>query len=141
MQKANIKKRLLPLLALLLAAGAVFLLLPREKFDGERIARPDTYRLDIRQMTGTDRHTMLCRRETCCRSALPVHRARCICPSPPRMGRIFTAVMAGRSRNSRSRSRPPAITRSALRPATGRDTCRSKRRRMDYEAFSHIYTR
>lgn len=58
MHKASIKKRLLPLLALLLAAGAVFLLLPQEKFDGERIARPDTYRLDIRQMTGTDRHTM-----------------------------------------------------------------------------------
>ncbi len=58
MQKANIKKRLLPLLALLLAAGAAFLLLPREEFDGERIAQPDAYRLDIRQMTGTDRHTM-----------------------------------------------------------------------------------
>ena len=58
MHKASIKKRLLPLLALLLAAGAVFLLLPQEKFDGERIARPDTYRLDIRQMTGTVRHTM-----------------------------------------------------------------------------------
>ena len=57
MHNASIKKRLLPLLALLLAAGAVFLLLPQEQFDGERIARPDTYRLDIRQMTGTDRHT------------------------------------------------------------------------------------
>ena len=45
-------------LALLLAAGAAFLLLPQEEFDGERIARTDAYQLDIRQMTGTDRHTM-----------------------------------------------------------------------------------
>lgn len=54
----NLKKRLLPLLALLLAVTAVFLLLPQEEFDGERIAQPGAYQLDIRQMTGTDQHTM-----------------------------------------------------------------------------------
>lgn len=54
------KKRLLPALTLLLAVGAtLFLLLPeRESFVGERRAEPDAYLLEIRQMTGTDRHPM-----------------------------------------------------------------------------------
>lgn len=54
------KKRLLPALTLLLAAGAtLFLLLhERETFVSQRRVEPDAYLLDIRQMTGTDEHIM-----------------------------------------------------------------------------------
>lgn len=53
------KKRLLPALVLLLAAAAaLFLLHERETFVGERRAESDAYLLDIRQMTGTDEHTL-----------------------------------------------------------------------------------
>lgn len=55
----NLKKRLLPALTLLLAAAAaLFLLQGRETFVGERRAESDAYLLDIRQMTGTDEHTL-----------------------------------------------------------------------------------
>lgn len=55
----NLKKRLLPALVLLLAAAAaLFLLQGRETFVGERRAESDAYLLDIRQMTGTDEHTL-----------------------------------------------------------------------------------
>lgn len=53
------KKRLLPALVLLLAAAAaLFLLQGRETFVGECRAESDAYLLEIRQMTGTDEHTM-----------------------------------------------------------------------------------
>jgi len=54
------KKRLLPALVLLLAAAAaaLFLLQGRETFVGVRRAESDAYLLDIRQMTGTDEHTL-----------------------------------------------------------------------------------
>lgn len=58
MHDSKIKSRTLPILALLAAVGAVFLLLGRDSFAGERIAQPDLYGLEIRQMTGVDQHTM-----------------------------------------------------------------------------------
>lgn len=52
------KKRVIPALVLLTAAAALILLQGREAFVGERRAEPDAYLLEIRQMTGTDEHTL-----------------------------------------------------------------------------------
>lgn len=45
-------------LLLILALAVVLVYYNREGFTGVRVGNPDFYTLDIRQMNGTDRHTM-----------------------------------------------------------------------------------
>ena len=56
----SIAPRLLPLLLLLLLAGAAVLLFcsNQEGFSGSCVKNPDSYRLDIERMNGTDLHTL-----------------------------------------------------------------------------------
>lgn len=51
------RKLLLPLL-IISVLSVLLISCNRTEFDGTRVANPDSYRLDIEQMNGTDTHTM-----------------------------------------------------------------------------------
>lgn len=52
------KRNFFIILLLLFGLSVLLTACNQTEFDGNRVANPDSYRLDIEQMTGTDTHTM-----------------------------------------------------------------------------------
>lgn len=55
-------RRTAAILGLLLWLAGGLAACAQEEFAGSRAAAPDAYMLDIERMTGTDRHTLVCKR-------------------------------------------------------------------------------
>jgi len=57
-REGKMKRNFLIILFLLLGLSVLLTACHQKNFTGNRVANPDSYRLDIEQMTGTDTHTL-----------------------------------------------------------------------------------